>query len=90
MSIPSQETITEQLIDYIYKNFPRVRQKSTGVTDRLLDQRLIDSLGFLEIVTFIEETFEITVKDEDVKAENMGTIKAMAAYVKRSLDKVSS
>jgi len=90
MTIPSQGTITEQLIDYIYKNFPRVRQKSTGVTDKLLDQRLIDSLGLLEILTFIEETFEITVKDEDVKAENMGTIEAMAAYIKLSLDDVAS
>jgi len=49
----------------------------------LTEEGVIDSTGVLELVTFIEEEFEIRVEDEDLVPENFETIAAMAAYISR-------
>ena len=42
---------------------------------------VIDSTGLLELVTFIQEHFGITVEDEDIVPENLGTVKQVVDYV---------
>ena len=86
MSIATQEKIIDQLNDYIYQTFPRARQKPVALTDMLLEQGIVDSLGLLEVVVFIETTFEITVQDADMVADNFASIAAIAVYVERSLN----
>ena len=49
----------------------------------LMQARLIDSTGVLELVTFLEEQFEIQVDDEDLVPENLDTIANIVAYVQR-------
>ena len=85
MSLPSQEKILDQLSDFIGQTFPRASQKSVDVTDSLFEQGIVDSLGLLEILAYIETTFGTTVKDADVDAENFGSIEAIASYVQQSL-----
>ena len=82
----NQETITEQLTEFIYNNFSRARAKSIGPDDKLLDQRVIDSLGLLELIEFIESTYEIKFHEEDVVDKNVGTINALVHYVQQSLE----
>ncbi|MFT3756179.1 MAG: acyl carrier protein [Pseudoxanthomonas sp.] len=48
-----------------------------------MDAGVVDSIGVLTIVMWIEETFEVTVDDEDVLPENLGSIAGIAAYVAR-------
>jgi acyl carrier protein len=43
--------------------------------------RVIDSMGALELVTFLQEHFAIIVDDEDVTPENFGSVKHVVAYV---------
>lgn len=52
----------------------------TGDAD-LLSAGIVDSLGILRLVAFIEERFGVKVPDEDVVFENFQSISAMAAYV---------
>jgi acyl carrier protein len=47
----------------------------------LLRNGLIDSLGILEVVTFIENEFGIRVTDEDLMPENFSSVKSIAAFV---------
>ena len=47
----------------------------------LLDSGIIDSLGVLDLVSFIEKEFKITIADEDLMAENFESIASMAAFV---------
>lgn len=41
----------------------------------------LDSIGFLRLVEFVEETFEIDVPAADVTVEQFGTIARIAQYV---------
>jgi len=49
--------------------------------DSLLQRRVIDSLGVMEIVGFLEETFAINVGPADVTEANFGTLVRIARYV---------
>lgn len=49
-----------------------------------LDEGIIDSTGVLELVTFLEETYEIAVNDEDLVPENLDSVSNVASYVMRT------
>lgn len=51
----------------------------------LIPSGIVDSTGFLEIVTFVEDTFGFKVGDEDITEANWGSIDRMVAYVERRL-----
>jgi acyl carrier protein len=55
-----------------------------------LDSGLIDSTGILEIVLFVEETFGITVEDDEVLPEHFDSVHRLAAYVRRKLTEARS
>ena len=49
--------------------------------DDLLGSGLIDSLGVMRLVSFVEETFNIKIPPEDIIIENFMDVKAITNYV---------
>jgi acyl carrier protein len=47
----------------------------------LLEEKILDSLGMLELISFVEETFSIEIPDEDIIPDHFGTIEKLARYV---------
>lgn len=47
---------------------------------------VLDSMGVLELVMFIEEGFGVTVPDEDTVPENLDSVDSIVGYVARRLD----
>ena len=56
--------------------------KSVATDENLLLSGLLDSLGVMSLVAYIEDNFEIAVPFEDVIIENFMTIEAMAQYIR--------
>jgi acyl carrier protein len=52
-------------------------------TDSFMEKHVVDSTGFLELVTFLEETYGLIVEDEDMVPENLDSLDNIAAYVVR-------
>jgi acyl carrier protein len=48
----------------------------------LLETGILDSLGLLQLVVFLEERFKITVGEADLLPENFDTINAICAYLR--------
>jgi acyl carrier protein len=48
-----------------------------------LDSGIIDSTGILELVTYLEETFGVTVEDDELVPENLNSIANIVSYLKR-------
>ena len=72
--------------EFIQDNFIMgARAAEFGPADSFLDLHLIDSTGFLELITYLEETFGITVKDEEMLPENLDSLQAIDAYLARKL-----
>ena len=50
-----------------------------------LEEGIIDSTGILELVTFLEETYEIQIEDEELVPENLDSINNVVQFLKRKL-----
>lgn len=53
--------------------------------ESLLDSGIVDSTGVLELVAFLEEEFDIEVKDEELIPDNLDSLDQLAAFVERKL-----
>lgn len=49
--------------------------------DDLLGSGLVDSLGVVRIVTFLEKQYGVTVPPEDVRIEHFLTVRQIASYL---------
>lgn len=49
----------------------------------LLEEGIVDSVGVLELVLFLEETFGLTVNDKDLAPDNFDSINNLANYIRR-------
>jgi acyl carrier protein len=47
----------------------------------LIDNGYIDSIGIIELVTFIEKTFQIKVHDHEIIPENFDSIGKIYSYI---------
>ena len=56
---------------------------SLSPDESLIESGIVDSLGILRLVAFIEENFSVVVDDIDVVPENFDTINAMNSLVER-------
>ena len=59
-------------------------------SDSLLERGIIDSTGVLEIVSFLEENYEIQVEDEELIPENLDSIANVIDYVLRKRGTISA
>ncbi len=50
---------------------------------QLVQSGLVDSTGILEIVSFLEQEYGIETPDDDLAAENFGSVSAIAGFVLR-------
>jgi acyl carrier protein len=57
--------------------------KALDDNDSFLDKGIIDSTGVLELVNFIEETFDVNVEDEELVPDNLDSINKLVSYIKR-------
>jgi acyl carrier protein len=54
-----------------------------GDDDSFLANGIIDSLGVMQLVTFVESEYGVRVADTDLVPDNFDSIARVAAYVER-------
>jgi len=73
--------IADSLRDFIRENFLFGQDVAFSDDDSFLERGIIDSTGVLELVTFLEEQFEIAVEDEELGPENLDSIASLVRFV---------
>lgn len=71
------------LKDYIKDEFLRNPNAQLDENEDLIGTGILDSLGILRLVAYIEDTFGIEVPDEEVIYENFHSLTAMESYLKK-------
>lgn len=56
-----------------------------GADESLTQAGVLDSMGVLELIMFVEERFGVTIPDEDTLPENLDSVSRIVAYVERRL-----
>jgi len=54
-----------------------------GDDDSFLEHQVLDSTGFLELVTHLEAAYGIQIGDDDMVPENLDSLNAIEAFVQR-------
>ena len=68
---------------FIEQKFPAARKRAIHDDVPLLESGIIDSLGVLDVVAFLEQQFTIKISDEELTPDNFASIQCMAAFVER-------
>ena len=75
------DSSVEVIKNYLAQQFPATKKVSAD--DPLLGGGLIDSLGILEVVTFLEKEFDLIIVDDDLSPENFGSVRSIARLVEQ-------
>lgn len=78
---PDTVTMKSQLRQFIQQDLLMGRAPTLGDDEELLLSGLIDSLGAVRLITFIETDLGVKIPPEDVIIENFQTIDAMTMYL---------
>jgi acyl carrier protein len=78
--------VNERIRDFILEKFPLARKRGVTFQDDLLEGGVLDSLGILDVVAFLEQDFRIHVNDEELIPENFQSIDRLSIFVQ---DKIS-
>ena len=71
-----------QIRAYIVENFLYARPGfAFADDDSLLRKGVFDSLGVMEVIGFIEQTWKVEVPPDDIVEENFGSVAGIARYV---------
>ena len=72
--------IKGQVKEFFIDNF-MAEMESVSDTDSFLENGIIDSTGVLELVLFLEETYNIKVEDDEIIPENLDSLENIASFV---------
>jgi len=75
------QVIEDRIREFVMKQFPLARKKGVHADDKWLESGLLDSLGILDLVHFLEGEFSIQVSDEDLLPENFQSLAAVCSFV---------
>jgi acyl carrier protein len=73
---------TEPLREFIRRQFLFDESAALADDDPLFPD-VIDSLGVMEVVDFVEEKYSVSIEEEDLLADNFQSLSAIAALVDR-------
>lgn len=82
MDTVSATAVKDVIMNFIKDNFIRGRSQSDISPDEsLIDSRIIDSTGILELVMFLEEKYSIKIEDEELIPENLDTVNNLVRFL---------
>ncbi len=85
--MPETPVIESDVRRFITDNFPLSGGGAElAGSDSLLEVGVIDSVGVLELIEYLESSYGFQIPDSDVLPENLDSIDAIAGYVARRLD----
>ncbi|WP_456377104.1 acyl carrier protein [Thiolapillus sp.] len=79
--------VEEKIRAFILENYLFTDDQSELKNDdSFLDQGILDSTGILEIIFFIEDEFQIKIKDEEMVPDNLDSVDKIVAFIQRKKD----
>lgn len=77
----TQQELTRYIVDNILFGDAERLQEDVSFQE----SGILDSTGFLELITFVEQRFGVSVADEELVPENFDTVLTMSGFVDRKL-----
>jgi len=83
----TEAQVRERVWAYIVENFLYMRPDfKVDPDDSLLRRGVFDSLGVMEVIGFIEETFGVRIAQDEITEAHFNSLNSIARYVLSKLD----
>ena len=82
--------IQQQIRDYIVNNLLFGDGQNLQPDTSFREKGIVDSMGILDLIGFLEKEYAISIEDDDLISENFDTILGMTQFVESKLDKYSA
>jgi len=76
----------ENIQSFFEENFMVEFPQDFKDEDSFLENGIIDSTGVLELIMFLEETYDIKVEDSEVTPENLDSFLALQNFIKLKMN----
>ena len=74
------DSITRRIREFLFENYLFGYAENDFSNDAsFLEYGVLDSLGILELITFIEKEFSIVVSDEEILPDNLDSVSRVGA-----------
>ena len=70
---------------FILENFLLGRESGFRDDTSFLEEGIVDSTGILELVSHLEERYEIEITEDELIPENLDSVERIAQYLSRKL-----
>lgn len=77
------QTAEHKIKEFVLKQFPFARKDQFRSDEQWLHTGVLDSLGILDLVNFLEAEFSFRVADEELLPENFQSLDAVVDFVHR-------
>ncbi len=75
----------DQIINTIKEYFADINNDSVDTEENLFENGHLDSMGIMELISFIEEKTGVTVEPDEIVEDNFKTINAISSLIKGKL-----
>ncbi len=82
-------TIESRIRNFVRETFPSPDHDDLAAEQSLFDAGILDSIGVLSLVTWLETEFDILVDEDEVIPENIDGIGHLIRYVERKCAEAS-
>lgn len=79
----------DKLKDFVINNFLFGKNNLLAYDTDFFEKGIIDSTGILELVCFVEESFNISVQDDEIVPENFSSLTKLNEYINQKLNHIS-
>ncbi len=80
----TDEALTDEIYVYIKKELNH--SNDFDISTNIVKKGIVDSLGVLELISFLEKRYRVEIAFEDITQDNFHNIGAIARYVKKLLE----
>lgn len=87
VNVMTEQEIKTKLKTFIKDNFLLGNDSNLQDDDSFMGKGVVDSTGILEVVSFVEATFNLRVEDEELMPENLDSINNLLNFIKTKLKK---
>ncbi|VAX20951.1 hypothetical protein MNBD_IGNAVI01-2675 [hydrothermal vent metagenome] len=74
---------SESIKEFVVENFLFGDGNKLENDTDFFEQSIIDSTGILELVCFVEETYDLTVSDDEIVQENFSSVNNVASFIEK-------
>jgi acyl carrier protein len=82
-----KKKIIDEIIKFVMLGNPSIQKKKIPLNQSLLKLSILDSYGIIELVTFVEKKYGISIGDEELTSEKFGSIEKISSLIIKKISK---